>query len=74
MAERYLIWSNEHKAWWGPNSQGYTTCMQRAGRYSREAAISICNGANYGWDEDSNPLELPVLEEVALELRSSHGQ
>jgi hypothetical protein len=66
--EWFLIWSNEHRAWWMPGSRGYTTLADRAGRYTREQALSICNGANYGWDEDTLPNELPILESVAVEL------
>lgn len=68
--EHYLIWSNEHQAWWRAESRGYTTLLQQAGRYSFDEAITICNGANYSWDEDNNPLELPVSEKIALELRN----
>lgn len=67
-AEYFLIWSNEHRAWWGPAHRGYTSLADRAGRYTREEAVKICNGANYGWDGDSNPNELPIPESVAMEL------
>lgn len=66
---QYLIWSNEHNAWWHPDSRGYTVSIESAGRYSLEAAISVCNGANYGWDDDQKiPKELPIAEEAALLL------
>ena len=42
----YLIWSNEHSAWWMPNSRGYTASRATAGRYSLEEATRICLGAN----------------------------
>ena len=32
--ERYLIWSFEHRAWWGPGRVGYTTAAHRAGIYT----------------------------------------
>jgi hypothetical protein len=38
---RYLIWSNEHRAWWGPDHCGYSVGLQKAGRYTRDQAISI---------------------------------
>jgi hypothetical protein len=44
--EIYLIWSEEHGAWWNPNRAGYTKSMVRAGRYSREEAEAISNSAN----------------------------
>lgn len=33
MSDEYLIWSNHHKAWFGPNGSGYTRLVERAGRY-----------------------------------------
>lgn len=41
----YLIWSNEHRGWWGPGECGYDRHLSRAGRYSRERAIAICRQA-----------------------------
>lgn len=64
----YLIWSNEHKSWWGANHRDYTNNIDFAGRYSEEEALKICNGANYGWNEDTLPMELPVLESIARKL------
>lgn len=43
--ETYLIWSNEHNAWWGPNRCGYAPGLIGAGKYSREAALAICRDA-----------------------------
>src|ERR1700733_2994021 len=34
-----LIWSGEHRAWWGPHRSGYFTDKQSAGRYSLQEAI-----------------------------------
>jgi hypothetical protein len=65
----YLIWSNEHRAWWRPGHAGYTNRIEAAGRYSRVEALRICNNANYSWDENNNPYELPILETDALELK-----
>lgn len=46
--DRYLIECREHsrpgqthRLWWGPDSKGYVFDLDRAGRYSRESAISI---------------------------------
>lgn len=63
----YLIWSNEHRAWWGPKSCGYTKAASRAGRYGREEAIYICSHARDGWSTGDIPSEVPVLEADALE-------
>jgi hypothetical protein len=43
----YLIWSNEHLAWWKPAELGYTTITHNAGRYSKEEADAICARANF---------------------------
>ena len=61
MMSEYLIWSNEHRAWWKPSSQGYTTELSRAGRYSRDEAISICANARDRWGAKSIPSEIPVV-------------
>ena len=50
--ERYLIWSFEHRAWWGPVRVGYTTATHRAGIYTAEEANEICNEANRNAIED----------------------
>ena len=54
----YLIWSNEHRAWWRHASQGYTPHIGQAGIYSREQAMEICRNALMGSREV--PHELPV--------------
>jgi hypothetical protein len=71
--EMYLIWSNEHNAWWRPNRKSYTVDIEKAGRYSIDEAITICNEANYGSviGEDL-PNELPISENVAYYLKGSH--
>lgn len=38
---QYLVWSNYHKAWWGPNWAGYTDSTERAGRYPEAEALKI---------------------------------
>jgi hypothetical protein len=37
VAEQFLIWSNHHKLWWGPDGRGYTRFVDRAGRYELAA-------------------------------------
>ena len=69
----YLIWSNEHNAWWCPNSRGYTQFIELAGIYTIEEATKICNDANYDWNMDKRnkiPNELPILREAALLLKA----
>lgn len=59
--EQYLIWSNEHKAWWGPNGNGYVRRVENAGSYSRIDAMNICFNAMPG-RSGSRPLqEIPIL-------------
>lgn len=43
----YLIWSNEHNSWWKWHKRGYTTDIDQAGHYTKEAAVEICNTANH---------------------------
>lgn len=39
MDDEYLVWSNEHRAWWRPKARGYTIYLKAAGRYTRDEAI-----------------------------------
>ncbi len=43
----WIVWSNEHRAFWAPNRRGYTPRIEKAGRYTKVEAEAICNGANY---------------------------
>ena len=64
----YLVWSNEHRLWWRPNSRGYCPDWESAGRYTRQEAIAICAGARDGWGgpkSQPSPAEIPVREEDA---------
>ncbi len=56
----FLIWSNEHSAWWRANRAGYTIHLREAGWYSHADALSICAGARDGWRPGTPPPELPV--------------
>ncbi len=59
--ERYLIWSNEHRAWWRPNSAGYTVYATAAGIYSKEEALSTSWKGRDGWrSEQQCPAEIAV--------------
>lgn len=44
-AARFLIWSNEHRQWWGPAKSGYTPWINEAGRYTLSDAVTICRQA-----------------------------
>lgn len=37
----YLIWSNQHGAWWAPDRRGYTPWIEAAGRYAEADARRI---------------------------------
>ena len=65
--DEYLIWSNEHEAWWRANRRGYTNHVRGAGRYSREEAVSICSGARDGFYAVGIPPEIPVPFKDVLE-------
>ena len=42
----FLVWSEEHGAWWGAARSGYTRSIRDAGRYSLEDAADIVENAN----------------------------
>lgn len=64
--EPFLIWSNEHSAWWNPGRAGYTTHLALAGRYSHAEALAISVDARGGWRPGSPPPEIPVAEADAV--------
>ena len=57
---KFLIWSIEHKAWWRPNQQGYTTYRNSAGLYDFAEAKEIVDGANQHLDPNDPPQEAMV--------------
>lgn len=62
----YLIWSNEHRAWWRPDARGYTLDIERAGRYSRDEAIKHSRTRD---QYKGQPLpELPIREADLKEI------
>lgn len=68
----YLIWSNEHRAWWRAKSSGYTMHLEAAGHYTREEALAICNGRD-GWCAHVTPDEIPVLASDVAECSAVHA-
>ena len=64
----YLIWSNEHRGWWGPGERGYVKSAAAAGRYDREQALRVCLNAlgTAGWL--GMLAELPVRAEDVEEF------
>lgn len=58
--EKWLIWSNEHEAWWKPNGNGYTNDRSLAGLYSLSDAIMYLKSANFGLSSKCKPNEAIV--------------
>jgi hypothetical protein len=58
---RYVVWSFEHKQWWGPNHAGYTPHLAEAGRYTPAEVGGIVT--NSIWAE-----EVAILDTVAERL------
>lgn len=56
----YLIWSNEHQAWWRAGSAGYTVHSEQAGHYGRTEALKISASARDGWRRGTPPPEIAV--------------
>lgn len=74
MEQIYLIWSNQHKAWWRPERRGYTTSLNAAGRYPRSEAIKICTHSRYGWDGKDHPSEIPVAEDDVMACKAAFDE
>lgn len=58
---RWLIWSNEHKAWWGTGHRGYVKMRVDAGRYTYAEAVVIVEAANLV-HMDGEPYEAMVQD------------
>lgn len=43
----WLVWSNEHDAWWRPKAEGYTTQVEHAGRFTKAEAEDHCNTRSF---------------------------
>ena len=57
----WLIWSNEHRAWWRGGGNGYTVQVSQAGLYSEADALDICARAIPGTASQLGMLpEVPV--------------
>jgi hypothetical protein len=72
---RWMIWSNEHRAWWRPASCGYTRKIEEAGLYSYAEAKAICYPPSFrGVDHDWPPPEIMVAEygDDLIDLTKKH--
>jgi hypothetical protein len=66
--QKYLVWSNEHKAWWGKDRCGYTRIIANAGRYDRDEALNIAGTRDGGWRlNKGNPDEIAIPEQDAID-------
>jgi len=66
----YLIWSEEHGAWWkresGGQTWGYTHSMEQAGRYTKERAAQIVAKANAVVHRDTGFYPDRSFNEIAI--------
>jgi hypothetical protein len=62
----FLIWSNEHAAWWRPSACGYTKCRPEAGQYNLAEATRIVHEANFHLRDGEEPNETMVLADYEL--------
>lgn len=60
--QQWMIWSNEHGAWWRPFSAGYTLKIADAGLYSYDEAKSICFPPSFRGIKRWPPPEIMVAE------------
>lgn len=73
MSATYLIWSNEHRAWWRQGRWGYTPDIADAGHYDRAEAMAICRQAQDGRGFDKNPNEIAIPVADAIEQFAAWG-
>lgn len=66
LISRWLIWSNEHSAWWGPLCCGYPDNIAAAGRYTIEQAVDICTQRS--WMRGQIPPETMIHESSLPQL------
>lgn len=68
---KYLIWSNEHEAWWGPGEYGYTNDYLEAGEYDQGRANAICFKANRYLPEGDMPNESCIPAYAVADIAKS---
>lgn len=62
-SKEWLIWSNEHRAWWGPARCGYPDDVDVAGRYTLAEARAICHSRH--WADGRTPPETMIhIDEI----------
>lgn len=63
----YVIWSNEHRRWWGPGENGYVVRLADAGCYTRSRAVEIAKRAQLGRPSGAPPPEIALPYSDAVE-------
>lgn len=67
----WVVWSNEHDAWWGPNHCGYYQSLLGAGLYTETEAKAI---ASHSSERDEEALALiDALQREAEHRRHTAG-
>lgn len=56
----WLIWSNEHRMWWGAGRCGYFKLRSKAGRYSFDEAVRIVTEGNQFRHPAEDPQEMMI--------------
>lgn len=86
MKTYYVIWSEEHGAWWLPAKMGYTRSLIQAGRYSESEAGKIVENANKYLEQKPDvffnevkfpdPLRPPepTTEQIEAVAKSTNGE
>jgi hypothetical protein len=59
----YLIWSNQHHMWWGPDRSHYTSDPWQAGRYSETEAAGICDSTRTDNNQLPRAVKVPAPEQ-----------
>jgi hypothetical protein len=57
----WVIWSEEHRAWWGAARWGYVPQLTKAGRYTEAVAREIVERANIGGKFNEIAIPDPLL-------------
>lgn len=65
MTAKVLIYSNHHKAWWGPNGSGYYTSIASAGRYNEADTAQWMGRGCYCCEVPEVLVPVPVEEAVS---------
>jgi len=73
MAQQFVVWSEEHGAWWGRDEHNlnYTRSLVKARRYSQVEAYRIADDANRFLHDDEPLKEVALPDPLAFERRSA---